>query len=107
MEGTAIYRSPLSPESLNDHFKACLALASLPKTTRFHDLRHTCATLMIQRNIHPRIVMDILGHSQIATTMNTYAHVLPKAQREAVDALDTLFVESEQNSSEEDAAGGA
>jgi len=54
IEDTSTIGTSVSPESLNEHFKASLKLADLPKTTRFHDLRHTCATLMIQRNIHPR-----------------------------------------------------
>lgn len=44
---------------------------------RLHDLRHTCATLLLSRGVSPRMVMDILGHSQIAVTMNTYGHVIP------------------------------
>lgn len=86
--------SPLSPESLTQHFKAQLAKAGLPTSVRFHDLRHTCATLMIKQRIHPRVVMEILGHSQIATTMNTYGHVLPEVQREAVSVLDKLFTDT-------------
>lgn len=85
--------TPLSPESLTEHFKALLEKAGLPKTVRFHDLRHTCATLMIKQGVHPRVVMEILGHSQISTTMNTYGHVLPEVQREAVNVLDELFTE--------------
>jgi hypothetical protein len=49
---------------------------------------------MIKLHIHPRVVMEILGHSQISTTMNTYGHVLPEVQREAVTVLDTLFSEA-------------
>ncbi len=86
--------SPLSPESLTERFKAQLAKAGIPTTVRFHDLRHTCATLMIKLHIHPRVVMEILGHSQISTTMNTYGHVLPEVQREAVTVLDMLFSEA-------------
>lgn len=85
--------TPLSPESLTENFKALLKKAGLPKTVRFHDLRHTCATLMIKQGIHPRVVMEILGHSQISTTMNTYGHVLPEVQRDAVNILDELFTE--------------
>jgi integrase len=85
--------TPLAPESLTEYFKALLEKAGLPKTVRFHDLRHTCATLMIKQGIHPRVVMEILGHSQISTTMNTYGHVLPEVQREAVNVLDELFTE--------------
>lgn len=100
---TSTIGTPLSPESLMEHFKASLEKAGLPKTVRFHDLRHTCATLMIKQGIHPRVVMEILGHSQIATTMNTYAHVLPDVQREAVVALETLFTPPEATPSPSEA----
>lgn len=86
--------TPLSPESLTENFKTLLKKARLPKSIRFHDLRHTCAMLMIKQGIHPRIVMEILGHSQISTTMNTYGHVLPEVQRDAVNVLDRLFNET-------------
>lgn len=71
-------------------------MAGLPEKTRFHDLRHTCATLLIEQEVHPRVVMDILGHAQISTTMNTYAHVLPETQRQAVAGLDALFPTNEE-----------
>lgn len=71
-------------------------MAGLPEKTRFHDLRHTCATLLIEQEVHPRVVMDILGHTQISTTMNTYAHVLPETQRQAVAGLDALFPTNEE-----------
>ena len=45
--------------------------------TRFHDLRHTVATLMLSGYVHPKIVQEILGHAQITTTLDTYSHVLP------------------------------
>ncbi len=86
-----------------EHFKASLEQTGLPKTVRFHDLRHTCATLMIKQSIHPRVVMEILGHSQIATTMNTYAHVLPDVQRAAVVALEALFTSPEATPSASEA----
>lgn len=55
---------------------------------RLHDLRHTCASLLLAQNVHPRVVMEILGHSGIAITMDTYSHVLPELQREAADRMD-------------------
>lgn len=54
----------------------------------FHDLRHTCATLLLLGGVSPRVVMEILGHSQIAVTMNTYGHVLPAMQDEAAGRMD-------------------
>jgi len=60
-------------------------------TLRFHDLRHSCASLLMAQGVHPRVVMEILGHSTITLTMNTYSHVLPSAQRDAAALLDNLF----------------
>jgi integrase len=58
---------------------------------RFHDLRHTCATLLLSRNVNPKIVSEMLGHATIAITLDTYSHVLPTMQDSATRALeDTL-----------------
>jgi len=58
---------------------------------RFHDLRHSCATLLLVQGVAPRVVMEILGHSEIAMTMNTYSHVVPDLQREAANRMDSLL----------------
>lgn len=79
------------PRNLNGTLKRVLRKAGLPETTRFHDLRHSCATLLIQQGVHLRVVMEILGHSSITITADTYAHVLPETQRDAVSQLDALF----------------
>jgi hypothetical protein len=79
--GTAI-----EPHNLFDHFKAALKSAELPDM-RFHDLRHSCASMLLTQNIHPRVIMEILGHSEIGTTMNLYAHVVPEVQERAVQLL--------------------
>lgn len=50
--------------------------AGLP-SMRFHDLRHACASLLLVQGVHPRVVMETLGHSQISLTMNMYSNVLP------------------------------
>jgi integrase len=83
--------TPMKPSNLNRHFKTALKRAGLPATTRFHDLRHSCATFLIAQGVHPRVVMEILGHSQISLTMNTYGHVLPETQREATTKVADLF----------------
>jgi integrase len=59
---------------------------------RVYDLRHTCASLLLAQGVHMRVVMEILGHSQIAMTMNTYSHVTAQLQRDAADQLDALFM---------------
>ena len=81
---------PLSGSVVTHRFQERLDAAGLPKR-RFHDLRHSCATLLLAQGISPRVVMDVLGHSQISLTMNTYAHVLPEMRREAASRMNELF----------------
>jgi integrase len=97
---TSSVGTPIEPSDLSRHFKLVLKEAGLPERTRFHDLRHSCATLLIVMGVHPRVVMEILGHSQISTTMNIYAHVLPRVQREAITGLDALFAETKLRDAE-------
>ena len=63
----------INPSNLRNHsFARLLKRAGLPPTTRFHDLRHTCATLLLSRNVNPKIVSEMLGHANIATTIQKY-----------------------------------
>lgn len=78
--------TPVDPANLLDDFKHVLRNAELPQI-RFHDLRHSAASLLLALNIHPRVVMELLGHSQISLTMDTYSHVVPDLLRDAVDKL--------------------
>ena len=64
--------------------------AGLPHL-RFHDLRHACATLLLAQGVHPRVVMEILGHSQIAMTMDVYSHVFPELQEHAASEMEALL----------------
>jgi hypothetical protein len=59
---------------------------------RFHDLRQCAATMMLVQGVPMRVVMEILGHSQISLTMNTYSHVVPALQQDAADRMDALLV---------------
>ena len=68
-------------------FKPLLERAGLARTVRLHDLRHTCATLLLGKGVHPKIVQEFLGHATIAITLDTYSHVLPNMQSEAVTAM--------------------
>jgi integrase len=72
-------------------FKRLLQKAGLPTTIRFHDLRHTAATLLLAEGISPKVIQERLGHSNIGITLGTYAHCLPSMQQEAADRLDTFF----------------
>lgn len=83
--------TPMEPGNLHRHFKSILKQVGLPATTRFHDLRHSCATLLLAQGIPLIVVRDMLGHSQISTTADIYGHVLPESQRHAVDTLDRLL----------------
>jgi integrase len=78
--------TPIDPANLLDDFKRVLDKAKLPHI-RFHDLRHCAASLLLALNHHPRVVMELLGHSQISLTMDTYSHVVPDLLRDAVDKL--------------------
>jgi integrase len=83
--------TPLSARNLVRHFKGILKKAGLPEKVRFHDLRHSCASFLIAKGVNPRVVMEILGHSQISVTMNTYAHVFSDVQEEAVEGVSELL----------------
>lgn len=71
-------------------FRPILDKAGLP-AIRFHDLRHSTATLLLSLGIHAKVVQELLGHSQISLTLDTYSHFLPSLQEEAVSRLDTLL----------------
>jgi integrase len=81
---------PLHGTYVTTLFRQKLARAGLPRI-RFHDLRHTAATLLLGRGVHPKIASEMLGHSTIAITLDLYSHVTPTMQREAVDALEAVF----------------
>jgi hypothetical protein len=55
----------------------CAAVAASLPNIRLHDLRHSCATLLLAQGVNPRVVMETLGHSQVSLTLNSYSHVLP------------------------------
>jgi integrase len=75
--------NPIQPAELSRTFNKLIKKAGVPHV-RFHDLRHTHATLMLKQEVHPKIVQERLGHSSITITLDTYSHVLPNMQREAV-----------------------
>jgi integrase len=81
---------PLLARNVFRAFQRVLTKAGIPHQ-RFHDLRHTCATLLLAQGIHPRVVMEMLGHSQISLTMNTYSHVVPALQKEAASRMDDIL----------------
>ncbi|MFH8632589.1 tyrosine-type recombinase/integrase [Streptomyces lydicus] len=81
---------PIEPRNLYRSFTRVAKNADL-RVIRLHDARHGCATLLTAAGVAPRVVMEILGHSQIAITMNTYTHVVQDTQREALSHMDRLL----------------
>jgi integrase len=79
--------SVINPSNLRQRaFVPLLKRAGLPQIT-FHDLRHTCASLLFQKNIHPKLAQDQLGHASVAITLDTYSHMLPGMGSEAASAI--------------------
>ena len=58
---------------------------------RFHDLRHTAATLLLAQGVHPKVVQEMLGHSTVSLTLDTYSHVIPGLQEEAAAKMEALL----------------
>jgi len=81
---------PLHPNTVANRFRKLTLGADVP-VIRFHDLRHTCATLMMAQGEHPKVVQERLGHADVAMTINLYSHVMPDMQREAADRLDATL----------------
>jgi len=81
---------PLDPNNLSKRFKKLIVKHGHPDM-RFHDLRHSCATLFLAAGVDAKKVQDILGHESIRTTLDVYGHVLPSMQREAVDRLNDFM----------------
>lgn len=80
----------LSPSTLLKMFKRFLVSIGLP-SMRFHDLRHSAATILLAMNTHPKVVQEILGHSQIAMTLDVYSHALPSMQEDVIKQWDSEF----------------
>ena len=79
----------INPTNLRKRsFAQLLKRAKIPEGIRFHDLRHTCATLLFGRNVHPKHVQELLGHSNIAITLDTYSHVIPGMGEQTARAME-------------------
>ncbi len=79
--------TPLDAGNVYKRFKRILKRAELPDQ-RFHDLRHACASLLAAQGVPARVLMEVLGHSQISTTLDIYQHLYDEAKQEAADRMD-------------------
>jgi integrase len=75
---------------LTEQFGVLLRRSDLPRI-RFHDLRHTAATLMLNCGVHPKVASEMLGHATVSVTLDLYSHVTETMQRSAAEALDSVF----------------
>lgn len=78
------------PATLNKAYRKDVLSCGLPHI-RFHDLRHTHSTMLIQNDINPKVISERLGHSTIGITLDIYSHVLPEMQQEVADKLDDVI----------------
>lgn len=85
--------TPLHPDSFSDAFFRHAKAAGLPRI-RFHDLRHTHATLALAAGIHPKVVSERLGHASITITLDTYSHAIPAMQETAASLVASLVFDS-------------
>jgi integrase len=82
--------TPVEPRNLHRDFVRVLKVAKVPRI-RFHDLRHSAASLLLAQGVPLRMIMEQLGHSSIALTANTYAHVMPAAMRDVADKMELIL----------------
>ena len=94
-----LHGTHLNPNHVVEEFKKLLTRAGLPDI-RFHDLRHSAATLLLSLGIHPKVVQELLGHTQISMTMDVYSHVLPGMQQDAMRQLDAALIKQEKHEKE-------
>ena len=81
---------PLDASGVTRRFDKILKAAGLPDI-RVHDLRHTAASLLLLGQVHPKVVQEMLGHSTITLTLDTYSHLVPSLQAQVADHMDQLF----------------
>lgn len=93
--------TPLDAQNVvNRSFKPLLERAGIP-SIRFHDLRHTCATLLLAKGVHPKLVQALLGHASISITMDLYSHWAPAMGDQAAAAIEDVLRE-DQTEAEDD-----
>ncbi|WP_273000758.1 tyrosine-type recombinase/integrase [Hydrogenibacillus schlegelii] len=91
--------TPINPSNLRSRsFRKVLQRAGLPPI-RFHDLRHTHATMLLAAGVHPKLVQERLGHSTVAITLDVYSHATPAMHRQVADTVEQLLRPAEENRS--------
>jgi integrase len=98
--------TPLDPRNLTRSFNELCERANVPRL-RFHDLRHTCASILFAQGADARTIMDTLGHSMIGTTMNLYTHIMPVTRRQAAERMDEALGSTNGSTGDEDPPDGA
>jgi integrase len=101
---TTKHGTPIEPRNLLRHFYGLCERLGLPRL-RFHDLRHSCASLLLVRGVQPATIMETLGHAVIHTTMQ-YAHVMPRSMREAAATMDDLLATTDEGNGRSDGRSG-
>ena len=81
---------PMRPWTLTRKLQGILERAGLPHI-RFHDLRHTCATLLLSKGVHPKFVQELLGHATISITLDRYSHVIPAMGDQTRKAMEDVL----------------
>lgn len=87
---TTIVGTPMDPRQVIRRHHAILKVAQIPRL-RFHDLRNSAATLLLAQGVSPKYISQLLGHKQVAFTMQTYAHVIRETQQQLADTMDTIL----------------
>jgi integrase len=90
---TTVVGAPLHPTVALKRFQKLIEKVGIPKTTRFHDIRHTFATLLLERGVHIKAVSELLGHSSVDITLRVYGHVTPRMQDTALIQINSLMSE--------------
>ncbi len=84
------FGQPYDPRCFTTRFKKLVDKAKI-KNVNLHSLRHTFATRLLEANIHPKVVQELLGHANISTTLDIYSHVMPEIKQAATEAINHLF----------------
>ncbi len=99
-----LHGTHLNPNHVVEELKKLLKQADLPDI-RFHDLRHSAATLLLSLGVHPKVVQELLGHTQISMTMDIYSHVLPGMQEDAINRLHDALSKQEDDQEDDEGNG--